>query len=812
MQTIKLFILLKRILWHTHKLPMPNFNHIFLVFILAFFGYTKINAQVIISEDSPVEINILKSASLSAPIDSALTINAVLNNANQLNFKEISEKPNISFTSKHYWLTFDIHNTTNNLKTYYLETARPIIDNVECYIINAKGEIETQLSGDNLPLSEKAISHNKTLFKLQLKEKSNYKVYIHYKSDGEVLSLPLIIFTPDKFIEQTHNELLVFGLFYGVLLLAAITYLFFYFGMGDKSFLYYSLYVIFIALLQFSLDGLFHQYIMPGSGWLYLRSLILFALLSSYFMSKYVVTFLKIEESFYYLPKIFKAINIALVLVFISVLISPATFEISYPIANLLGLLVLAFIILSIVRFRIKYNKVDKLFVTGIACLVIGFTIFILNNMGILPDSLITAYSTKLGTGLEIIFLSLSMANRIWQLKSEKEQIQSIALQKSEEANELKANFMSMMSHELRTPLNAIMGIADVMNKEVVNEKIKNNFNLIKYSAVGLLSAVNDILDFSKIQKGELKLQSEEFQPRIIIDMAKANWQIQAANKNITLKTSIANDLPDTVLGDGGRFTQILNNLLNNAVKSTNSGEIKLTVNHQIIQDDKSHLTIIVSDTGIGIPKEKRDSIFESFIQESINDKRQYGGFGIGLSIVKRLVDMHNGTIEMESEQNIGTTFTITLPFTIIKNKVAPQNSFDKDDFDLQGNKILVVEDNDINQFIMKKIFSSWKNTEIVIAENGMIAVEKLAEESFDIVLMDLQMPVMDGYEATQEIRNGACGDKNCSIPIIAVTADATSEAKLKAQNVGMNDYMTKPIDQVLLYEKITKLLSKIAA
>lgn len=773
---------------------------------------TKVKSQVIITGNTPNEINILQNASLSSPTDSILSIGTVLQNPQWLNFKKISEKPNISFTSSHYWLTFDINNTTSNNKTYYLETARPIIDNVDCYIINEKGKIATQHSGDNLPFKDRVVQHHKTLFKLKLKGNNNYKVYIHYKSDGEVLDLPLALYSPDRFIALSHTDLLIFGLFYGVLLLAAITYLFFYFGMADKSFLYYSIYVIFIALFQFSLDGLFYQYIMPGSGWLYLRSLILIAILSTYFMSKYVVTYLKIENNFYYLPKIFKILNLTLLLLFVAILLSPTAFELSYPIANLLGLLVLGFIVLSISRFWFKNNKVDGLFVAGIACLVIGFTIFILNNIGILPDSPITQYSTKIGTGLEIIFLSLSMANRIWLLKSEKEKIQGVALQKAEEANELKAHFMSMMSHELRTPLNAIMGIADVMTKEVTDDKIKRNFNLIKYSSVSLLSSVNDILDFAKIQKGELKLQNEEFQLATIIKQVKANWEIQAKNKGIDFNFSMASDLPELVNGDASRFAQILNNLLSNAVKFTNSGEIGLTVTHSLKETGVSNITVVVSDTGIGIPKEKQSSIFESFIQESINDKRQYGGFGLGLSIIKRLVELNKGTIKMKSSQSKGTTFTIDIPYTAIERKALATNTFNKDNFDLQGNKILVVEDNDINQFIMKKILSSWKNTEITIVENGKLAVEKLADESFDIVLMDLQMPVMDGYEATQEIRKGFDNGINDLIPIIAVTADATSESKLRAQNVGMNDYMTKPIDQVLLYEKITRLLSKVAA
>ncbi len=783
-------------------------THIFSIVFIFFFSKIAYT-QVVITSQSPSEINILNKARLSSPLDTALTIENILDNPSLVAFKEINEeKPNISFTSSHYWLTFDIYNNSEENLNYYLETARPIIDNVECYIISETGSIETQFSGDNLPLNKKTVQHHKTLFKLNLSPQKKYTVYIHYKSDGEVLSLPLILYTPDRFIELSHGELLVFGLFYGVLLLAAITYLFFYFGMADKSFLFYSLYVISIGLLQFALDGLFHQYIMPGSGWLYLRSLILIAIISPFFMSLYVVTYLKIDEYFTFIPKVFKALNIALGILFILVLVSTKAFELSYPIANLLGLLVLSFIIISIISLWIKYKTIDWLFSIGILCLVVGFTIFILNNLGIIPNSIITEYSTKLGTGLEVTFLSLSMANRIWLLKSEKEKIQEVALQKSEEANELKSNFMSMMSHELRTPLNAIMSISDVMRKEVEDEKIKNNFDLIKYSSVSLLSSVNDILDFSKIQKGELTLQVEEFNPDSIIKQAKGNWEIQAKNKGLNFNYTAHNELPELIKGDASRLTQILSNLLSNAVKFTSKGSVDLVVDYKLLEDDTTLLNITITDTGIGIPKEKQSSVFESFIQETINDKRKYGGFGLGLSIVKRLIELQKGTINLQSEINKGTTFTVELPYILIKTSAKKQNIFPKDRFDLLGNKILVVEDNDVNQFIMETLLSKWENTEIALADNGKEALDKLEEEHFDVILMDLQMPIMDGYEATTEIRKGTAGDNNKEIPIIALTADVMESSKQKAKNVGMDDYMTKPVDQALLYEKITFQLS----
>jgi two-component system, sensor histidine kinase LadS len=219
-------------------------------------------------------------------------------------------------------------------------------------------------------------------------------------------------------------------------------------------------------------------------------------------------------------------------------------------------------------------------------------------------------------------------------------------------------------------------------------------------------------------------------------------------------------------------------------------------------------LLLTFTDTGMGIPKEKLDTVFNSFSQESIDNKRKFGGLGLGLSIVKKLVDLHKGSIELISDVGKGTRCNISLPYTIVEEKPLAKPIIQKPTFDLGGAKILVVEDNDVNQFIMNTVLSRWKNTGFSIAGNGEEALEALQREHYDIVLMDLQMPVMDGYEATECIRRGEAGEAYTNIPIIAVTADTTESTKIKVRQIGINEYMAKPIDQTALYEKILELLT----
>jgi two-component system, sensor histidine kinase LadS len=479
----------------------------------------------------------------------------------------------------------------------------------------------------------------------------------------------------------------------------------------------------------------------------------------------------------------------------------------SYPFANAVGLVSLLLIIASVIYLLIKKQKVDVFFTIGIGFLVLGFVIFILNNFGVVPDTFITQNSSKIGTGLEIIFLSLSMSNRIRKLRSEKEEMQAVALKRSEEMNEMKTYFMSNMSHELRTPLNAIMGIADVMTKEVKDEDIKTKFEVIKYASVSLLSSVNDILDYSKIENGELTLDKEDFDPAKVLEQIKNNYTLQAEDKGLVFKYEANPNLPQKISGDAMRLSQIVNNILSNATKFTHQGGISFKVSYTKQENNGMQLLLSFTDTGMGIPKEKLDTVFNSFAQESIDNKRKFGGLGLGLSIVKKLVDLHGGTIELNSEVGKGTTCTIGLPYTIIEEKTETKPPTPKDTFDLGGAKILVVEDNNVNQFIMNAILSRWKNTGFSIAGNGEEALEALQREHYDIVLMDLQMPVMDGYEATECIRRGEAGESYINIPIIAVTADTTESTKIKVRQIGINEYMAKPIDQTALFEKIIELV-----
>jgi signal transduction histidine kinase/ActR/RegA family two-component response regulator len=788
-----------------YKIQLSTF---FFLLIFLFLS-VSVKAQYVIVNDSQFKdgVSLHKYAKIVNVGQRNYTIQEIINNKS-LKFEPLLvENKDLGFTDDNFWLVFEVVNDTKSDLRPFIETSRAIVDVAELYVIAPSGKIELLKSGDLMPFKERSLNSTKTLFRPVLEPNQVTRFYLHLKSDGEVINAPIYMKSAEKELEVASFEQFIFGIFYGLLFITAIIYMFFYFAMKERSFLFYSLYVTFIGLLQFSVDGYFYQYFAPNNGWLSSHSVIIFATLANFFLGKYSQVFLNIKNYSYTIYRMFYVLYGLNLLSITALLVYPKSLEYLYPVANVLGLFLLLLIIVSILVVYFKTKKIDKFFSIGIFFLISGFVIFILKNFSVLPSVFWTENSSKLGTGLEVIFLSLSMANLIRNLKNEKNELNRLALVRSEEMNDLKSYFLSNISHELRTPLNAIMNMIDSISVEVQDDKIRKNCQIIKYSSHSLLSSVNDILDFSKIEKKELKLESVKFDPARVLENLKNNAINRANDQGLEFQFSKSDAIPDFLIGDVIRLVQVVNNVLNNAIKFTSKGFVKFDIDCKIKENNRASLKFTVSDSGVGIPKEKMNSIFDSFSQNSIDNKRKFGGLGLGLYIVKTLVDMQNGTVEMESKVNQGTTCVITLDFDIVPQENKTEVMATPVVYDLEGKSVLVVEDNPINQMVVKMITKKWLNTTVVYANNGQECLDAFKINHFDIVLMDLQMPVMDGYEATIAIRNGEAGAANASVPIIAVTADVMESTKLRVTEIGMNHYLSKPIKNDTLYSAVKNLV-----
>lgn len=787
--------------------PTPRIA--FLTFFFMFFLTNSYAQYVFHAEALPEEMSLHQYTTIADVGEKELNIHFVVSNYERLNPRSLkTANDDLGFTQNNFWANLALHNPTDSDLYYYLETALPITDLVELYTFDeVSGEIAKAVSGDALPFAKRAYDNRRTIFKIEIPSKANLKLFLHLKSDGEVLKIPIILHTADSFIKKVTFEQLIFGVFYGILAIVAVIYFFFFFALGEITFLYYSLYVVFVGLLQFALDGFFYEYVTPNSGWFSNHAVLFIAIIAVFLSGKYSEVFLKIKKHSKAIYILFNVSYGLLFLLLICVVLFPSLLLINYLLINILTLVFLVLIVYSIVYLYYKRKPVDSFFTVGILFLVLGFTVFILHNFGLLPSNFMTQNSSKLGTGMEVIFLSLSMSNLIRSLKNEKNELNRLALVRSEEMNDLKTYFLSNISHELRTPLNAIMNLIESVSNEVEDEKIKKNCQVIKYSSHSLLSSVNDILDFSKIEKKELKIENIAFSPMKVIESLKSNAEIRAKDKGLDFQIFISNDIPEVIKGDETRLVQILNNVVNNAIKFTSEGFVSFNINTHIKDDNKVSLIIKVSDSGVGIPKEKMESIFDSFSQNNIDNKRKFGGLGLGLFIVKTLVDMQDGTIKMHSTIGEGTSCQITIDYDIVQLRRSEVVASVPVIYDLGGKTLLVVEDNAINQMVIKMITKKWLNTTVLFASNGQEGLDVFKTTKIDLVLMDLQMPVMDGYEATIAIRNGEVGLENANIPIIAVTADVMESTKARVAEIGMNHYLSKPIKKEDLYSVVKELV-----
>ncbi len=374
----------------------------------------------------------------------------------------------------------------------------------------------------------------------------------------------------------------------------------------------------------------------------------------------------------------------------------------------------------------------------------------------------------------------------------------------AEDAVKAKQQFLSNMSHEIRTPMNAIIGFTKVVLKTELSAKQKEYLMAIKMSGDALIVLINDILDLAKVDAGKMSFEETPFKMAMSISAMLHLFEQKIQEKNLMLMKEYDTRIPTVLVGDAVRLHQIILNLVSNAVKFTNSGIITVRVTLLTEEEDKVTIRFSVTDTGIGIPEDKIEKIFENFQQASSGTSRLYGGTGLGLAIVKQLVEAQGGKILVESTIEKGSTFSFELSFRKTKSAAEEEPLIMEVDKRIKDIRVLVVEDMALNQLLMKTLLDDF-GFERDIASNGKIAIEKMATEKYDIILMDLQMPEMNGFEATEYIRN----QLHLSIPIIALTADVTTVDLAKCRAVGMNDYIAKPVDEKLLYSKIISLVNK---
>ena len=625
-------------------------NFLFLLIII-FLIAAKAQGQFILTDSLKEDkISLFSFATIANTGNDTLSPKEIFLGLRSLNFTKLkSDNQNLGFTKDNYWVQFSIINNRSTVSDYYLETARPVTDHADLFIISENEEVSVFHNGHEMNFTDRPVDHRKIIFKLILKPKQTYKFLLHLKSYGEVISLPLTLRTSENLLHITYIEQIVFGFFYGILLLAAIIYMFFYFGLKDKSFLNYSLYVIFIALMQFSLDGYFYEYITPQGGWISQHAVLLFATVAAYFLGRYSELFLNVPKNLPNISKVFKIVYYLLGILLLLLIFVPSFLPLAYPLTNLFGMIILVLIIISVLSLSLKKLPVDNFFSTGIIFLIAGFFLFILNNFNIIPTTFLSQNSSKFGTGLEVIFISLSMANRIRRMREEREEL----IDNLTTSNHDLKQFTYITSHDLRAPISNLLGLLNLYDKDVeTNKRNKMVMDKISESTRRLNETVSDLINILLI-KNNLSIEQV---PLRFNDVLKET--INSIGNNIIVSKAEINSnfsAAEVVHFNKSYLESIFLNLLTNAIKFK-ATDRDLVVDIKTKMKD-GHIQLIFSDNGSGFNferhKEKVFGMHQHF--HSHRDSK-----GVGLYIIKSQITSLGGQISVESEENIGTTFTIT--------------------------------------------------------------------------------------------------------------------------------------------------------
>ncbi len=444
---------------------------------------------------------------------------------------------------------------------------------------------------------------------------------------------------------------------------------------------------------------------------------------------------------------------------------------------------------------------------------VIGLVLRLLRSFELIETSTFVEYSISIGIALETIILSIGIVDRIGIIRKERD----TALAKREQAetaNAAKSDFLARISHELRTPLHAILGLSNMLQKEKSKKEQQKNILNIQRSGDALLQIINDILDFSKIEASKMKIEMVSFETSEILDTVNAIIQPAAYNKGLAYVVTGKDTMPLKLIGDPNRIKQILINLTTNAVKFTDNGTVSITIECPQTSKNTFDLIFHVQDSGIGMNENQTTHLFHAFTQADETISRKYGGSGLGLAICKQLTDLMNGELWVESKLGEGSIFHAKIPVFLCPEKETISGTISAETFaeksiknysDLKGKNILIVEDNPVNQMLAVKILKL-AGISTDVANDGQQAITKASNNSYDLILMDIQMPVMDGLEATRQLRQLP---KTKDIPIIAATANTMMDEIETAHKAGMNHYIAKPYSPATLIKAISDVLGK---
>ncbi|MEH6450789.1 MAG: 7TM diverse intracellular signaling domain-containing protein [Oleispira sp.] len=715
------------------------------------------------------------------------------------NFELLTEESlNKGFTYSTYWLKFSIFDNTSDNKTqnWKLENTYPLLDYFDVYIVDESKNIEHIKLGDTYLYNQRPIDHRNFIVPITLQDNEKKDIYLRVTTSSS-MQIPIFIWHPDYFFEARSGEQYGLGLYYGMMLVMFFYNFFLWFSIRDANYLWYIGYLAAFAILQATTSGLGYQYLWPTSPWIESIAPPVSIALVGIFGIAFTRRFLHTRQYHIVADNLLRSVlGLSVVVLILSFIADTATVM---ALAKIVVVTFLLFILYASVAMLLRGHRQARFFLAAWVSLILGGLFTIGMMLGLFPNTFLMTHASKIGSVLEILLLSFALADRIKVIENEKKTIKFRAQQelertnkKLQENNRLKDEFLATISHEFRTPLNGILGSLE-LTQNVTDKTIK----MAKGSAYEMLNLVDQVLSYTELQAGNFIIKAAAINLPELLDKINNTMQPLCADKGIDFSIENNPRNPKIIIADKKRLFQAINPILDNALKFTERGHISLSI--QVKYADKQYLLLIkIEDSGIGIAENKRNDILDAFTQGDGSSSRQFSGLGIGLSLVKALCTQLSGSIHVSSEENYGTLIEISLPIEV-PQQITPastQNiSSNKIKVIKEQARVLIVEDNHINQVVLKTMLQRL-NVECETADHGGKALSMLQQAhaqntEFDLILMDCQMPVMDGFEATHRIRN--CGEPYANIPIIAVTANALSSDKERCLQSGMSDYLSKP-------------------
>lgn len=735
------------------------------------------------------------------------------------------------------WLRFDLKNTTAT-EEWILEFAFPLINILDVYM-EADGElVPLYETGSDVPYDEREIDHRYFAFPLILAKNEVQTFYAYAVGSGD-LHPAMHIWNKEKYDIKAQQEAMLLGVFYGVIIVMIIYNLFLFIGLRMRSYLYYVIMISFTLLGQLSINGVAYQYLWPQFPKWNVISVPIFVSLACIFILLFSWEFLELKRFFRRGKHVFYLLALLHILTMVTLFITRILalyFMVFFSIITFTLVLMIA--IISLIRGA----RQARFYIIGWIIFLTGVTITLLERSVVLPNNAFTEYAGQIALTIEVVLLSLALADKIAIIRKERALIeqeakrqQQIALENLQKADELKDEFLAITSHELRTPLHGMIGIAESLQDGVaghIDENVQQQLGFIVTSGKRLTFLVDEILDLSKLKYNELQLDIQPVHLRDMLNMVLAIMQPIVQGKPISIQNNVPNNIP-RLLADKNRLQQILYNLIENAFKYTDSGTI--TIDAAVIENRSAvnsterkrlihqpSIQIRITDTGKGISTDMLDIIFKPFQQINAADSRQVGGVGIGLSITHELIELHKGTIKVDSIVGKGTTFTITLPATeeALMEKQATitthQNSHQQQHpFKMPtkhpANKlepkekatILVADDEPINLQVLYNHLTLAGYEVITIAE-GVDVFHIIKHQKIDLLILDIMMPGMSGYEISKQLRNEY---SLMELPILMLTAKNQLQDKLIAFDAGANDYLVKPCERQELLTRVRTLV-----